>query len=135
MTELISALNELKKSILLQRKAMHKENMSLDSFCACYFKNIYNKMPKMVKANYSKEMAKLFFVLVSLIKDSVISEETLSILIGADKKIEGMLALINDLRDNVYLPTFDNAEFFGGFGLFHSIHVAVDCLNVRFGQV
>lgn len=107
MTELISALNELKKSILLQRKAMHKENMSLDSFCACYFNNIYNKMPKMVKANYSKEMVKLFFVLVSLIKDSVISEETLSILIGADKKIEGMLALINDLRDNVYLPTFE----------------------------
>lgn len=42
MTELISALNELKKSILLQRKAMHKENMSLDSFCACYFNNIIN---------------------------------------------------------------------------------------------
>lgn len=28
-----------------------------------------------------------------------------------------------------------NAEFFGGLGLFHSVHIAVERLGFRFGQV
>lgn len=106
MAEFISSLNELKKSILAQRKAMHKEKVSLDSFCKSCFNNIYNKMPKELKNRYSKEILKLFSVIVSLIEDPVISEENIASIIGLDKQVSNLINVIVEMRDNLYLPSF-----------------------------
>lgn len=106
MAEFISALNELKKNILAQRKAMHKENVSLSSFCKIYFNNLYSKIPKELKTRYSKEILKLFCAMVSLIEDPIISEENITAIIGLDKQVSNLIDVIVEMRDKVYLPNF-----------------------------
>lgn len=108
MAEFISDLNVLKKNVLSQRKAMHKENVSLDSFCKSYFNVIYKKMSKTLKSRYSKEILELFSVIVLSIEDSVVSEENIATIMGLDKQISKMIEWIGYIRDNVYLQRFED---------------------------
>lgn len=86
--EFISALNELKRHIIFQRKAMHKENLSFISFLSTYLNQVFNGLPKNVKSLFNKEAVKIFGGLISSIENTEITEENLKRIVGFDEQLE-----------------------------------------------
>ena len=106
LTELISALNELKKYIIFQRRAMHKETLSLVSFLSTYLNQLFNKLPKNVKALFNKESFKIFGALISSLENTEITEENLKSIIGFDEQLETLKKYILEMQNDKYIPAF-----------------------------
>ena len=104
--EFISALNELKKHIIAQRKAMHKENLSFVSFLSTYLNQVFNKLPKNVKALFNKESIKIFGALISSLENTEITEENLKCVAGFDKQLETLKKVILEMQNDKYIPAF-----------------------------
>ena len=77
LADFLTALNELKKLIISQRKAMHKENLSFSLFLSSFLPQLYNKAPKSIKTFFNRETFKVFSALVSSIESVEITEEIL----------------------------------------------------------
>ena len=104
--EFISALNELKKHIIVQRKAMHKENLSFVSFLSTYLNQVFNKLPKNVKALFNKESIKIFGALISSLENTEITEENLKSIAGFDEQLETLKKVILEMQNDKYIPAF-----------------------------
>ena len=105
--ELVSALNELKQTILYQRKAMHKENIPVIEFFSAYLTQVFSKFPKSLKAIFNKNAAKLFGTIVFSIESNEITEDNLKQIIGFDKQLEALKNAILEIRDEKYIPAFN----------------------------
>jgi len=106
LAEFISALNELKKHIIFQRRAMHKENLSFVSFLSTYLNQIFNKLPKNVKALFNKESFKIFGSLISPLENTEITEENLQRIVGFDEQLEILKKYILEIQNDKYIPAF-----------------------------
>ncbi len=104
--EFVSALNELKKHIIVQRKAMHKENLSFVSFLSTYLNQVFNKLPKNVKALFNKESIKIFGALISSLENTEITEENLKSIAGFDEQLETLKKVILEMQNDKYIPAF-----------------------------
>ncbi len=104
--EFISALNELKKHIIFQRKAMHKENLPFVSFLSTYLNQVFNKLPKNVKALFNKESIKIFGALISSLENTEITEENLKSIAGFDEQLETLKKVILEMQNDKYIPAF-----------------------------
>ncbi len=104
--EFISALNELKKHIIFQRKAMHKENLPFVSFLSTYLNQAFNKLPKNVKALFNKESIKIFGALISSLENTEITEENLKSIAGFDEQLETLKKVILEMQNDKYIPAF-----------------------------
>lgn len=104
--EFISALNELKKHIIFQRKAMHKENLPFVSFLSTYLNQLFNKLPKNVKALFNKESIKIFGTLISSLENTEITEENLKSIAGFDEQLETLKKVILEMQNDKYIPAF-----------------------------
>lgn len=102
--EFISALNELKKHIIFQRKAMHKENLSFISFFSTYLNQVFNGLPKNVKSLFNKEAVKIFGGLISSIENTEITEENLKRIVGFDEQLETLKKIILEMQNDKYIP-------------------------------
>lgn len=102
--EFISALNELKKHIIFQRKAMHKENLSFISFFSTYLNQVFNGLPKNVKSLFNKEAVKIFGGLISSIENNEITEENLKRIVGFDEQLETLKKIILEMQNDKYIP-------------------------------
>lgn len=102
--EFISALNELKKHIIFQRKAMHKENLSFISFLSTYLNQVFNGLPKNVKSLFNKEAVKIFGGLISSIENTEITEENLNRIVGFDEQLETLKKIILEMQNDKYIP-------------------------------
>lgn len=102
--EFISALNELKKHIIFQRKAMHKENLSFISFLSTYLNQVFNGLPKNVKSLFNKEAVKIFGVLISSLENTEITEENLKRIAGFDEQLETLKKVILEMQNDKYIP-------------------------------
>lgn len=102
--EFISALNELKKHIIFQRKAMHKENLSFISFLSTYLNQVFNGLPKNVKSLFNKEAVKIFGGLISSIENTEITEENLKRIAGFDEQLETLKKIILEMQNYKYIP-------------------------------
>ncbi len=104
--EFISALNELKKHIIFQRKAMHKENLSFVAFLSAYLNQVFCKLPKNIKALFNKESFKIFGALISSLENTEINEENLKSIIGFDEQLETLKKGILEMQNDKYIPAF-----------------------------
>lgn len=104
--EFISALNELKKHIIFQRKAIHKENLPFVSFLSTYLNQVFNKLPKNVKALFNKESIKIFGALISSLENTEITEENLKSIAGFDEQLETLKKVILEMQNDKYIPAF-----------------------------
>lgn len=102
--EFISALNELKKHIIFQRKAMHKENLSFISFLSTYLNQVFNGLPKNVKSLFNKDAVKIFGGLISSIENTEITEENLKRIAGFDEQLETLKKIILEMQNDKYIP-------------------------------
>lgn len=102
--EFISALNELKKHIIFQRKAIHKENLSFISFLSTYLNQVFNGLPKNVKSLFNKEAVKIFGGLISSIENTEITEENLKRIVGFDEQLETLKKIILEMQNDKYIP-------------------------------
>lgn len=102
--EFISALNELKKHIIFQRKAMHKENLSFIPFLSTYLNQVFNGLPKNVKSLFNKEAVKIFGVLISSLENTEITEENLKRIAGFDEQLETLKKVILEMQNDKYIP-------------------------------
>lgn len=102
--ELIIAINELKKYLLSQQRALHQQRLSFKQFVNQCAKSLYNKCPKEVKTIISRDTFVVFCGLVTLFENIDITEESLLSVLKLDKQIDEFQSKILDLRDNVYIP-------------------------------
>lgn len=104
LAEFISALNELKKHIIFQRRAMHKENLSFVSFLSMYLNQVFSKLPKNIKTLFNKESIKIFGALISSLENTEITEENLKSIIGFDEQLETLKKGILEMQNDKYIP-------------------------------
>lgn len=104
--EFISVLNELKKYIIYQRRAMHKENLSFVEFLYAFLNQVYSKFPKNVKAFLDKESIKIFGALISSFEKVEITEENLKNIIGVDEQLNILKNVIIEIIDDKFIPAF-----------------------------
>lgn len=104
LADFLTALNELKKLIISQRKAMHKENLSFSLFLSSFLKQLYNKAPKSIKTFFNRETFKVFSALVSSIESVEITEENIKAFIGFDEQLENIKQSIVEIQEKKYIP-------------------------------
>lgn len=95
----LAALNELKKLIISQCKAMRKENLSFALFVSSFLTQLYGKAPKSIKTFFNKETFKVFSALVSSIEEMEITEENIKAFIGFDEQLENIKQSIVEIQE------------------------------------
>ncbi len=105
-TQLIIALNDLKKQILLMKKAMHKEHLSYYDFFRSFHSQIYAKLPKMLKGVFPKQVYQQFGLLIGKLEDVDITEDNINELLGSKEKFDAVKRQIIEIRDTKYIPLF-----------------------------
>jgi len=108
MVEFLSALNELKKIIINQRKAMHKENMPLKVFINENVKLLYNKLTKQLKGYFPKETLPLFGAIIVEFENVEITEKNLTDILGLSDKLELTKKGILELQNERYVPAINH---------------------------
>ena len=105
--EFISALNEIKRAAKFQRKAMHKESLPFKTFLSSYLTQIFNKLPKNIKALFNKDSFKIFGAIISSMEDIEITEENIKSFTGVGDQLETFKQTIIDIKNEIYIPSFN----------------------------
>ncbi len=105
-TQLITALNNLKKQISVMKKSMRKEHLSYYDFFRSFHAQIYAKLPKMLRCIFPKPVFQQFGLLVGKLEEVEITEENINEILGSKEKFDVVKQQIIEIRDTKYIPLF-----------------------------